>query len=217
MTSLSIVFIADTHGLHRNVVVPEADILVHAGDLSMHGDLEDVDAFSDWLSSLPHRHKIVIAGNHDFCFERTPEEARSRLTGSIYLQDQAVEVEGIRFYGSPWQPWFHDWAFNLPRGEAIARKWALIPDTTQVLVTHGPPLGQCDRTVTGEAVGCGDLMGRVEQVRPAVHCFGHIHEAFGVSQGAGTLFINASVCTFAYEPVNPPVFVELREGSPFVV
>lgn len=213
----TIVFIADTHGMHEQVVLPDGDILVHAGDLSMHGELDDVDRFSEWLQGLPHRHKIVIAGNHDFCFERRPEEARRRLRGCFYLQDQAAEVAGLRFWGSPWQPWFYDWAFNLERGPAIAAKWARIPGDTDVLITHGPPRGHGDRTTSGEQVGCADLLERIRRVRPRVHVFGHIHEGYGTSREDGMLLVNASVCTFGYRPVNPPVVVELDAGALRVV
>jgi Icc-related predicted phosphoesterase len=209
-----IVFIADTHGLHERVEVPGGDILVHAGDLCMRGGLEEVEPFAEWLQSLPHRHKIVIAGNHDFCFERTPHEAEERLTGCIYLRDQGVTLEGIRFYGSPWQPWFYDWAFNLPRGgEELKSKWGAIPEDADVVITHGPPEGHGDLTASGERAGCADLLKRMEAVRSGVHCFGHIHEGYGVSRSKHTLFINASVCDLSYEPVNPAVVVTYEDGK----
>ena len=210
---MRLVIIADTHGLHERIEVPEGDVLIHAGDLSMRGELEDVDAFSSWLASLPHPHKIVIAGNHDFCFERQPDEARARLTGCIYLKDEACQVDGVRFWGSPWQPWFFDWAFNLQRGDEIAAKWARIPDDTEVLITHGPPRGHGDLTRAGEPVGCADLLTRIGALHPAVHCFGHIHEGYGLSSDDHTLFVNASSCTLAYEPVNPPLVVDLVKGQ----
>jgi predicted phosphohydrolase len=207
---LQVVFIADTHGLHERVEVPDGDILVHAGDICMHGGLEEIGPFVEWLGALPHRHKIVIAGNHDFCFERNPQEAREMLSGCVYLQDSAADVEGIRFYGSPWQPWFHDWAFNLPRGgEELRARWEAIPADTDVVVTHGPPLGHGDLTTFGQQAGCAHLLERMEEVRPRVHCFGHIHEGYGTTQNENTQFVNASVCSFLYEPVNPAVVIDL--------
>ena len=204
-----IVFIADTHSLHPKVDLPDGDILVHAGDICMHGELEEVEPFTEWLGALPHRHKIVIAGNHDFCFERQPQEAQRKLTGCIYLQDAGVTLEGIKLYGSPWQPWFHDWAFNLPRGgEELRAKWEAIPADADVVITHGPPRGHGDLTEYGQRAGCADLLGRMEVIRPRVHCFGHIHEGYGVTRNEHTQFVNASVCSFLYEPVNPPVVVE---------
>ena len=189
---LTIVCISDTHGFHDHTEVPDGDILIHAGDLTKHGTLGDVTDFNAWLGTLPHRHKVVIAGNHDFCFQHEPELARSRLTNCVYLEDEAATIEGIRFYGSPWQPWFFDWAFNLQRGPEIAAKWSLIPDDTDILVTHGPPLGFGDVTYRGESVGCADLLERIRVVRPKLHVCGHIHEAAGVARDGGTLFVNAS-------------------------
>ncbi|OWK34470.1 metallophosphatase domain-containing protein [Fimbriiglobus ruber] len=190
---MRIVCISDTHGHHAKWEVPDGDILVHAGDLTDDGDLADVEDFDRWLGTLPHRHKIVIAGNHDFCFQQQPDRARQRLSHATYLQDEAVVIDGVKFYGSPWQPWFFDWAFNLPRGADIAAKWALIPADTTVLVTHGPPLGIGDLTKRGDLAGCADLLARVQVVRPKLHVFGHIHEAAGVYHTQETLFVNAAI------------------------
>ena len=120
---ISIIALSDTHGFHDSIDIPTGDILIHAGDLTHHGEVGEVERFNDFLGTLAHPTKIVIAGNHDFCFERDPETSASILTNAIYLKDQAVMVEGIRFYGSPWQPWFNDWAFNLQRGKPLQEKW----------------------------------------------------------------------------------------------
>ncbi len=204
-----IVCISDTHDRLGRIAVPDGDILVHAGDLTGRGRPEEVRAFTDELATLPHRHKIVIAGNHDFLFERDPARAQALLDGCIYLQDAAVEILGLRFWGSPWQPWFYDWAFNLPRGEAIAAKWALIPPGTDVLVTHGPPRGILDRTAGGDLAGCEDLLLAVRRLRPRLHVFGHIHEAWGREERDGTLFVNASICDLGYAPIQAPIVVDL--------
>lgn len=191
MTTL--VLISDTHGIHDPARIPEGDILIHAGDISEAGELYEVAAFNEFLGSLPHRHKILIAGNHDFLFEQQPKEAQTEITNAIYLMDSSVETEGIKFYGSPWQPWFHDWAFNLQRGEELRRVWAKIPSDTDVLITHGPPAGIGDRVWTGENVGCEDLRDRVLSLRPRLHVFGHIHEARGIWHTEGITFVNASM------------------------
>ncbi len=187
-----IVCVSDTHARHDLTDVPDGDILVHAGDITRHGSLEDVESFDRWLGRLPHRHKLVICGNHDFCFQEKAAEARARITNAIYLEDSGCEVEGLTFYGSPWQPWFGGWAFNLPRGEELARVWAKIPDRVDVLVTHGPPEGILDRTKRGDLAGCRDLLYRVLEVKPRLHVFGHIHEAAGRVEADGLVFVNAS-------------------------
>jgi predicted phosphohydrolase len=207
-----LILVSDTHGFHDQVPVPPGDILIHAGDISMLGTLPDVERFDAWLGALPHRHKIVVAGNHDFCFERQPRASAARLTHAIYLLDQAVTLDGIRFYGSPWQPWFFDWAFNLPRGPALRAKWDLIPVNTDVLITHGPPLGHGDLTIRGDRAGCADLLDVVSGLRPPLHVFGHIHEGAGQTEAGGTRFINASVCTVDYRVANAPVVVDWPNG-----
>jgi predicted phosphodiesterase len=139
MTKL--VIMADTHGFHADLQVPDGDILIHAGDVGRAGTLEEIAAAHDWLCQLPHKYKILVAGNHDRAFETQPARARQIVSDLIYLQDEGCTIDGIRFYGSPWTPDFNEWAFNLPRGEALANKWSLIPQGTDVLITHGPPRG----------------------------------------------------------------------------
>jgi Icc-related predicted phosphoesterase len=202
---VSIVAISDTHGYHDALNIPEADILIHAGDITSHGKIVEVMQFNEYLGTLHHPVKIIIAGNHDFCFERDPEGCRALLTNAIYLQDQAVEIQGIRFYGSPWQPWFYDWAFNLQRGSEIREKWDLIPEDTDILITHGPPFGLRDRVHQGEQVGCRDLLKVVQRIKPRLHVFGHIHEGYGITHTEDTTFINASFCDAAYKPRNAPL------------
>jgi Icc-related predicted phosphoesterase len=191
---LRIVCVSDTHGSHRKTVMPPGDILIHAGDLTKYGWLEEVEEFNDWLGTLNHlyRYKIVIAGNHDFCFAERPNEARARITNATYLEDTATVVEGIKIYGSPWQPWFGGWAFNLPRGPESAAVWAKIPDDTDILITHGPPEGILDQNRRGDCCGCRDLLDRVVGLRLRLHVFGHIHEAAGQLDIGGTTFVNAS-------------------------
>jgi predicted phosphohydrolase len=206
---MRIVCLSDTHDLHRELQVPDGDLLLHAGDATMKGTPAQIEAFDRWLGTLPHPHKVLIAGNHDWAFERTPALARGLIRNARYLEDEETAVGGLRIWGSPWQPWFFDWAFNLERGPAIAAKWALIPDGIDVLVTHGPPLGILDRTSRGEDVGCADLLAAVQRVRPRVHVFGHIHEGYGTLERDGTRFVNASNCTERYRPVQPPIVVDL--------
>jgi predicted phosphohydrolase len=201
---VSIVAMSDTHGFHDSVDVPMGDILVHAGDVTRHGNIEDLEAFNRYLGGLPHGVKIVIAGNHDFCFERSRHECVARLSNAIYLQDEAVTIHDICFYGSPWQPWFYDWAFNLQRGPEIREKWDLIPEDTDVLITHGPPFRYGDKTTWGEHVGCQDLLDAVERIKPKLHIFGHIHEGYGFRSNKHTDFINASICDVFFQPINRP-------------
>jgi Icc-related predicted phosphoesterase len=197
----TIVAMADTHSYHRRLCVPPGDILIHAGDITRRGAMDELRDFDAFLAELPHRHKVVIAGNHDWCFQRKPRPARAALKHAIYLEDEAVEIEGLKIYGSPWQPWFLDWAFNLPRGPELGERWAKIPDDTEILVTHGPPLGFGDRTFRGDRVGCEDLLKRVREVKPSLHIYGHIHEDGGIFEEGGVKFVNATTAECASGPV----------------
>lgn len=197
---MQITFISDTHSRHNLMTkdLPGGSMIISAGDVSGRGTFKEVNDFLDWFSSLPYTHKIFIAGNHDFIFEKP--NALVIPDGIHYLQDSSVTIEGIKIYGSPWQPWFNNWAFNLPRGEALAKKWAMIPDDTDILVTHGPPFGILDFTYYDKkSVGCEELYKRVFEVKPKISVFGHIHEAFGEKEIDGIKFINASMLDLQYD------------------
>lgn len=208
---MKLVAISDTHGKHHQLQLPEGDTLIHAGDISMKGGEDEVDSFLEWFGQQPFKHKIVIAGNHDFYFERTPEhEILNRIPGNIvYLNDSGITIEGLRIWGSPVSPWFFNWAFNRHRGDPIKRHWELIPGETDILITHGPVFRTLDRNNKGQHVGCKDLFGRVNEIQPQVHICGHIHEAYGTITRSGTRFVNASVVNSQYEMANPPVVFEL--------
>ncbi len=198
---MKLVVLSDTHGRHKTIDIPDGDVLIHAGDFSVwFGTLEELAEFNDFLAQLPHVHKIVVAGNHDFPFERENAEARAILTHAHYLQDEALEIEGVKFYGSPWQPEFLNLAFNLPRGEPLRRKWDMIPSDTDVLITHGPPHGIGDRTFDGLHVGCEELLARVQEIKPRVHVFGHIHEGRGRIDIGETTFVNAATDRKGWSP-----------------
>ena len=194
---MRLVCLSDTHMKHWGVPrMPEGDVLIHAGDSLGCGNLAELEIFVDWFSKYDHPHKILIAGNHDWVFERQPKVARKVVeeAGVIYLNDDGVTIDGVKFWGSPVQPEFCDWAFNRKRGEEIDRHWQLIPDDTDVLITHGPPHGLLDKTeMTEVSVGCEDLRRHVlQRVKPMVHIFGHIHSAAGIRRKNGIKFINAS-------------------------
>lgn len=210
---LRLVLLSDTHSRHAAHDIPPGDVLVHAGDLTDVGRIPEVAAVDAFFARQPHRHKVVIAGNHDFLFERDPKTARALMKSVTYLEDSGATVAGLRFWGSPWQPWFYDWAFNLPEGAPLAEKWALIPEGIDVLVTHGPPYGIGDLCHHGGRVGCRELAKRVRALRPRLHVFGHIHEDRGWWQIDGTLYVNAANSYDAF----PPMVVEWGADGPRVV
>ena len=138
---MKLVCTSDTHGFHHRLKLPPGDVLIHAGDFCSRGDEWEAKNFAVWLHDQNYKHKIVISGNHDRIMEKDPQFGELLFGGvAHYLLDSSVVIDGIKFYGSPWQPAFNNWAFNIPRdSDEIAAKWNLIPDDTDVLITHGPP------------------------------------------------------------------------------
>ncbi|MEM0998613.1 MAG: metallophosphatase domain-containing protein [Bacteroidota bacterium] len=207
---MRIVFISDTHNRHADLELPAGDLLVHAGDFSSRGREWEVREFMAWFSQQSHARKVVVAGNHDFLAENDPAAFAALVPAGVdYLNDSGVEIGGLQIWGSPVQPEFYDWAFNRKRGPEIARHWALIPEGTDLLVTHGPPYGALDKTTRGEPVGCKDLRKLVEAIRPRIHVFGHIHEAYGTYTEAGVHYINASSLDERYLLRHAPVVVDI--------
>lgn len=191
---MKVVAVSDTHTFEGDLgTLPEGDVLIHAGDLLRAGTLEELEPVAAWLKGQPHPYKIVVAGNHDGCFLTQRSEALKLLgDGIIYLQDSGVEIQGVRFWGSPWQPAYNDWAFNLPRGRALAERWARIPQETDVLITHCPPAGIGDASDSPERAGCADLLKRAQEVSPALHLFGHIHQDGGAWYEGDVCYANVS-------------------------
>ena len=212
-----IVFFSDTHGLHDELFLPIANIAICCGDVSRTGTRSQITSFLDWYSKQPHEYKIMIAGNHDFWFDKKHprnfslkkgEDPRSIIPDNIiYLEDETIIIEGIKIFGSPHTPWFHNWAFNSIRGEEIQRNWDLIESDTDIIITHGPPadthLDTCER---GDRVGCVDLAMTIDRIKPKICAFGHIHEAYGIDNKE-TKLINCSVLNLQYEMQNEPIVI----------
>ena len=240
-----IVCISDTHGLHNKMSYDLTNfidenhptILIHAGDCTNVGKPNEVEEFVWWFMNLKgFDTKIFIAGNHDFAFEKKNfphhkgdfdwywnlmNEENLSQSDVVYLEDCEFVIESpefsrpIKFWGSPWQPEFYNWAFNLPRsGDELKKYWDMIPDDTDVLITHGPPSEIRDFVYNWRqpnGVGCELLRYRVEQIKPSIHIFGHIHEAYGAAYIKDVLYVNASTCNERYVPSNKPIVIDLTE------
>jgi Icc-related predicted phosphoesterase len=223
---MRITFISDTHTKHRHceLDLPGGDLLIHAGDFmnSGYNPIEAIEFFK-WLDEIKtYETKVLIAGNHDRWMEDEPEEALgilSKYKTIDYLEDDwmivgdgdphDVDVKTAKIYGSPWQPEFYNWAFNLPRqGEDLREKWFWIPNDTDILVTHGPAFGHCDEAPFGGHVGCELLREQLDKFPPKIHVFGHIHAGYGYKFHNGTHFFNASVLGERYNYDNKPMTVD---------
>ena len=212
---MKIVAFSDTHAQHRDVTLPDGDVLVFSGDLMGSGyKHNEVKDFAEWWNNHPHRVKILVAGNHDRMFESDLGYCLNKFNNTVYLHDREIIEDGIKFWGSPVQPWFYDWAFNVHRGAPIKKHWDKIPDGTDVLITHGPPYGILDQMVAGQYatdhVGCEELILAVNRVKPRVHIFGHIHGSYGVTETPDTNFHNVAICDEQYNPENKPhqIYIE---------
>ncbi len=213
---MKLVCISDTHGRHERLHVSACDVLVHCGDATRRGHIDELERTLAWMGRQPAEHRIFVAGNHDLCCEAEPERtvALAHRHGIELLCDEGTTLAGLTFWGSPVTPRFRDMAYNRERGAAIAEHWAKIPAGLDVLVTHGPPRGLGDRIIVGLRVGCADLRARVQQVPPRLHLFGHIHEAAGeyAEPGLATRFINVASSRLL-PMVRTPVVVELPAAA----
>lgn len=217
---MKILLISDTHNQHENIpskfidnLDGDIDMIIHAGDLTGSGSRAQLKPFFEWYQKLPFKHKIVIAGNHDFFFEEAPEyEIESFLAeypGVTYLNDSGVEIDGFKIWGSPITPYFCNWAFNRV-GDNIKKHWSLIPLDTNILITHGPIYGYLDK-VGRFGKGCEYLLETVKTLPDLkLHVFGHIHEGYGREHlESGAIIVNASLLNENYYMVNEPLTLEL--------
>ena len=225
---MKVTLISDTHTHHHACEddLPGGDLLIHAGDFMDCGyKVWDAELFFGWFDAIDNYDtKIFIAGNHDRMMQIDPVKMEGLLTGYKtidYLKDEQITLyfdgpngdypeDNVRIYGSPWQPEFYNWAFNLPRNsEEMKAKWDAIPSNTDILITHGPPFGYQD--IPGGhsiRVGCEMLRYRVDEIKPKIHVFGHIHGSFGHDYNGHTHFFNASVLNERYNYANLPFTFE---------
>lgn len=208
---MTLTLISDTHFRHSQLELPGGDMLIHAGDLCGQGTEGEALAFLRWFGEQPYSHKIFIAGNHDWFFEEYDKAYIDKVIPKNihYLNDSGVEIEGLKIWGSPVQPEFCDWAFNRKKGADINKHWKLIPKGTDILITHGPPFGILDTTASNYNAGCEMLLKKVNQIKPKLHVFGHIHEGYGMIEKGETIFANASSVNLHYQLVNAPIVLEI--------
>lgn len=204
---MRIVAIGDTHGDYRRLEIPSCDILIHAGDITRFGIVEELYDFNDWIRRLDIEHKVVIGGNHDKCVFELKHNIGVVLRCCTYLCDSSCVLGGVVFYGTPWQnslPEWYGYASNLKE------KLDNIPENVDVLVTHIPAYGHLD-CVNSAHIGSIELDDTVRRIKPSYHIFGHIHEGYGISDnGYGTVDINASVMNRSYNMVNKPVVFDFE-------
>lgn len=192
---VTVVCVSDTHNSQPEL--PDGDLLIHAGDMTQSGSLQELQVTVDWLKAQPHPTKIVIAGYHDLFLDTNYTQKKNMNEAIdwgdiVYLQDSETTVtcsngRRLHIYGSPYSPRHGNWAFQYPRNESF---WSgKIPDNIDILITHGPPRAHLDLL----KMGCVHLLKELWQVRPRLHVFGHIHE------GAGMEWLQFDLLQYAYE------------------
>ena len=183
---MKILHLSDTHGLHHQIKdLPEADVIIHSGDISHNGDENEVLDFLNWYIELPYRHKIFVTGNHDLCL--WDAEGIEDLPDNLYfLQDRGVEIDGVKFFGLGYD-----------------HSEQLIPNDTDIVVTHEPPVMILDRSA-GTHWGNAPLRNRIFDVKPRYHLFGHAHKSYGTIKQDGIVFSNASLLDDLNRMVRKP-------------
>lgn len=197
---MRILHISDTHGQHRQLTdLPEADVIVHSGDFTFAGTIEEATDFMDWFCDLPYKYKVFIAGNHDHCLYEAELEGLDNNT--YYLCSSSIEIEGIKFHGVP-----------MFMGDVLENRYvdyiASIPNDVDVLISHQPPMGIMDlsrKVHYGESL----LLRQVKINPPRLHLFGHIHDAYGQVQEDGVIFSNAAIVDDQYVLTNTPRVYEI--------
>jgi len=211
---MKIIALSDTHTKHRAINVPDGDVLIFAGDFMGSGyKYKEVKDFGMWFSDQPHKYKILIAGNHDRLLQSDKKYCLSKFSKDIlYLEDSGCEIDGVKFWGSPYTPYFCDWAFDYQLRNGFMH-WDKIPVDTDVLITHGPPYGCLDQMIPGatERLGCIELKNIIDKIAPQVHIFGHIHGSYGHTKNIVSNFYNSSICNEKYEPVNAPHVIDVTK------
>ena len=236
--SISVVAISDTHSAHSKLkfdAEKSPDVLLHAGDLSRVGTKKELAAAIDWLGSLPFKHKIVIAGNHDVGLDKscdfitmrrrygpypTPEETDELVklfskNNIVYLTPERpsaeIEVKDVKLqvYGLPHTP-------KTPGLDAFTRDrdedtWAACQGKYDILMSHSPPKGFLDEAYGKRHVGCDHFLTALMRVKPSVAVFGHIHEARGTKtinwdDGTTTFLCNAANYSHRDGSVAPPIY-----------
>jgi predicted phosphodiesterase len=225
-----ITFISDTHSKQKQITssLPGGDLIILAGDATSMGYQHELGEFMKWFNKLDnYTHKIFIAGNHDWGFQDNPAKCKELLdfyNKIVYLQDNLHLVgeeydeykDMVKVWGAPWQPEFHNWAFNLPRnGEELRAKWNMIPNDVDILVTHGPAFGHLDTVKfrPDQNLGCELLNEKILEVKPKIHVCGHIHTGYGYKFNGDTHFFNAAVLDERYDFTQKPMTIDWNKET----
>jgi Icc-related predicted phosphoesterase len=214
---MKICIISDVHNKFNKITIPECDLLISCGDYSFLGETHEVRNFHKWLNKQKADNMISVQGNHEKGVEKdfnlSKEIAVAHCPKVHFIDEGFLEIKGYKIWCSAVTPYFCNWAWNRFRGEDIKKHWDRIPLDIDILVTHGPPYGILDTVSTHSPIrnlGCEMLANKIKELKNLkLHCFGHIHSSYGSTEKDGVTYINASICTEEYKPLNAPMFFEL--------
>jgi predicted phosphodiesterase len=238
-STISFVACSDSHSMHATLgsdLFSPADVFIHTGDLTQHGTKEELQSAISWLASLPYKHKVVIAGNHDISLDKdcTYRSAMARRAGSYATPEEAdVLIASMRehnitylspaqpstqlsvgdctlsLYGLPFSPLsIGPSAFMRSSSE---NTWAGPQSSFDILLSHSPPRGHLDQNRQGDHIGCDHFLSAIERLRPSVAVFGHVHEARGFEEltwedGTKTTLYNTAMMNKDRTLSTPTVF-----------
>lgn len=212
---LKVVMLSDTHNAHRELTVPEGDILIHAGDATDDGTEGELLGFFQWFQALPHREKVYIPGNHDMLFSTDYERAMALVPAGVFVPigtEAYLPISGLSIFGAPWSRWNTSLegtsagAFAL-RDIERAEAWGKLSGYVDIVISHSPPW-----VISGE--GGDDLVDKaIERHKPRLLICGHIHryrgvKAVGHSGGEKTIVVNAACVDDVFQ-VLAPITVEI--------
>lgn len=201
---MKITHLSDTHNAHRKIKsLPKADIIIHSGDVSFAGSTDEIVDFIEWFVDLDYEYKIFIAGNHDSCLEEGKQKDIQKFLpkNCYYLCHSGVKINNLLFWG---MPLFLKDDLSGEYFDYIEK----IPKKVDVLITHRPPLGVLDNS-NGIAYGCSDLLDKVNVIKPKIHLFGHIHDAYGTLELNNIRYYNAALMDEKYNLTNEPFLIEI--------
>lgn len=206
---MKICCLSDTHQHHKKIKMPEVDMIIHAGDFTYHGELEEVKKFLQWYGEQKAKYKLLVCGNHEVEISKQPFQLLQQMCedqGIRILNNTHTIIEGLTIFGSPNSNKFgHGWAYNSTENELENIYASILPDT-DVIITHGPAYGRLDRVLMGTHAGSMALAKRISELSNLkLHVTGHIHESRGTMIRNGVLTVNAAICGIPYTDViiNP--------------
>ena len=196
----------------KDINALKGNLLLIAGDIvSGTGNVAQYKSFAAWLGHLNFERIIAIPGNHDVLMEVDFDKSAGLFSHDprvTFLDQETVEYRGLKIYGEPRQPAFYNWAYNVPR-DRMKRVWDKVPKDTDILLTHGPPLGAGDLTLRGPRVGCEYQREWILKNEPRLVVHGHIHYSAGLYQLGKTTVINAACVDENRNPTQSPIVINL--------